>query len=208
MCVRVCVFLSWHCDEEADLWVECDSDGEWALSGDCSPDGLHLGRDSWPPDQRSGEEDSPAQPVLAELPAAEQPHGRGKTPQMAGLLPCFSFWLLSWLRPFWNMSDRRWTRRMRLMPLTLTNCAWWTCALPGPPLTGISPLGCTTVIKRHLCWRETSPLKRWRVWGSTHSCRPRSSNALLQTTLPPQPRLHQLCPQSVEQKKVKMKVRK
>lgn len=81
----MCVFLSWHRDEEADLWVECDSDGEWALSGDGPPDGLHLGRDGWPPDQRSGEEDSPAQPVLPELPAAEQPHGGGKTPQMAGL---------------------------------------------------------------------------------------------------------------------------
>lgn len=79
-CVRVfvCVCLSWHCDEEADLRMECDSDGQRALSGDRPPDGLHLGRDCRPPDQRPGEEDPPAQSVVLELPAAEQSHGRGQ----------------------------------------------------------------------------------------------------------------------------------
>lgn len=45
--------------------MERDSDGQRAFPGDRSPDGLHLGRDSRPPDERSGEEDSPAQLVFS-----------------------------------------------------------------------------------------------------------------------------------------------
>lgn len=65
-------------DEEANLGVECNTDGQRPLSGHRAPHGLHLGRDGRPPDQRPGEEDPPAQPVLPQLPAAEQPHGGGE----------------------------------------------------------------------------------------------------------------------------------
>lgn len=76
MCLCAC---SGHGDEEADLRVERDSDGERAVLGHRAPDVLQLGRDSRPPDQRAGEEDPFSQPVFTQLSETKQPHGGGET---------------------------------------------------------------------------------------------------------------------------------